>query len=280
MDKWQKGIQKDFWHDTTMSSIESDIEPFSYDDALNLVGGFGRFQWFSTIFIILGITSGSNVVYGLTFLTTLPEYECRSYYKGYSSYHWERCGKEQICTNEIEDFEWHVDYSSATSYHNWADPNRMDLTCVNKNLIGFLGSIYFVGFAISAAIVPRMADKYGRKNPYMCSLAVQFVVIILIFLCKNIYVAIFYYLLIGVCAGGRIAVGAMYMNEFIPEKYRLWVTTAMNLTDSTTMLIQAIYYSANRNWLPIHIYALLMCLLSLIGAILLPESPKFYYAKR
>ena len=72
----------------------------------------------------------------------------------------------------------------------------------------------------------------------------------------------------------------MYMNEFIPEKYRLWVTTAMNLTDSTTMLIQAIYYSANRNWLPIHIYGLIMCLLSLIAAVLLPESPKFYYAKR
>jgi hypothetical protein len=26
-----------------MSSAESDIEPFGYDDALNMVGGFGRF---------------------------------------------------------------------------------------------------------------------------------------------------------------------------------------------------------------------------------------------
>jgi len=43
IDKWQNGIQKDFWHASTMSSIESDIEPFSYDDALNMVGGFGRF---------------------------------------------------------------------------------------------------------------------------------------------------------------------------------------------------------------------------------------------
>ena len=86
--------------------------------------------------------------------------------------------------------------------------------------------------------------------------------------------------MIGLCAGGRIAVGSMYMNEFIPEKYRLWVTTAMNITDSTTMLIQALYYSADRDWLPIHIYALMMCLLSLVAAILLPESPKFYYAKR
>ena len=43
IDKWQNGIQKDFWHASTMSSVESDIEPFSYDDALNMVGGFGRF---------------------------------------------------------------------------------------------------------------------------------------------------------------------------------------------------------------------------------------------
>jgi hypothetical protein len=43
IDKWQNGIQKDFWHASSMSSAESDIEPFGYDDALNMVGGFGRF---------------------------------------------------------------------------------------------------------------------------------------------------------------------------------------------------------------------------------------------
>jgi len=190
----------------------------------------------------LGITSGSNVVYGLTFLTALPQYECQAYYKGYSTYHWEKCDRDEICEAKESDSKsllnnWRIDYDASTSYHNWVDPDVMDLTCVNKNAIGALGSAYFVGFAVSAGVVPRLADKQGRRNAYIASLGIQFFVYILICICKNVYLALFYYLLIGLCAGGRIAVGTMYMNEFIPEKYRLWVTTSMNLTDSTTMLI-------------------------------------------
>ena len=177
------------------------------------------------------------MVYGLTFLTALPQYECQSYYQGYSTYHWDKCERDEICEAKESDFRWRIDYEASTSYHNWVDPDVMDLTCVNKNAIGALGSAYFVGFAISAGVVPRLADKQGRRNPYIASLALHFIVYILICICKNVYLALFYYLLIGLCAGGRIVVGTMYINEFIPEKYRLWVTTFTGLTDSTTMLI-------------------------------------------
>jgi MFS family permease len=36
--------------------------------------------------------------------------------------------------------------------------------------MGALGSSYFLGFAISSAITPSLADKYGRKIPYLASL--------------------------------------------------------------------------------------------------------------
>ena len=46
------------------------------------------------------------------------------------------------------------------------------------------------------------------------------------------------------------------------------------------MAFQAIYYSINRNWLPIHIFGLIWCFFSLIAVFTIPESPKFYYANR
>ena len=48
----------------------------------------------------------------------------------------------------------------------------LDLTCVDKNLIGSIGSMFFLGFAISSGIVPRIGDKIGRKKPYLASMTV------------------------------------------------------------------------------------------------------------
>ena len=64
--------------------------------------------------------------------------------------------------------QWKINYDSPNSYHNFVE--MLDLTCVPKNVIGFIGSAYFIGFAISAAIVPAIADNYGRKLSYLTSL--------------------------------------------------------------------------------------------------------------
>lgn len=100
------------------------------------------------------------------------------------------------------------------------------------------------------------------------------------FFSKSIYFTIFLYFIIGVTSGGRIAVGTMYLNEFIPNKYQKQVITAMNSVDSCTMIIQGIYYTQSNNWVGIHSYGLVWCFVATLGAFLLPESPKFYYANR
>jgi hypothetical protein len=46
------------------------------------------------------------------------------------------------------------------------------------------------------------------------------------------------------------------------------------------MIFQGIYYSYNRDWLPLHEFGLLISAVVMIGILLLPESPKFYYANR
>ena len=82
-------------------------------------------------------------------------------------------------------------------------------------------SLYYLQVpAISSAVVPRLGDKVGRKVPYLASMFAQFLMYILLFISRNIYLTIFCYFIIGLASGGRVAIGTMYLNEFIPAKYQ------------------------------------------------------------
>jgi len=98
---------------------------------------------------------------------------------------------------------------------NWVDPSKLDLTCKDKYLLSAMGSLYFVGFAISSGFAPLAADKFGRKRPYLTCLLVQTSAYILIFFSPNVYITIWCYLFVGLCAGGRVSIGINYMNEFV-----------------------------------------------------------------
>ena len=50
--------------------------PKSFDDFIQIAGGFGRFQVFASVVLILGFMTGGEIVYGLAFLEKYPDYEC------------------------------------------------------------------------------------------------------------------------------------------------------------------------------------------------------------
>lgn len=99
------------------------------------------------------------------------------------------------------------------------DPQKLNLTCVDKKLIGMIGSLYFLGFAISAGVVSRLADKFGRKTPFFLSVLLLLISQIGIFYSTSIRVTIVLYLLVGLSAGGRVCISIQYLNEFTPTKY-------------------------------------------------------------
>ena len=138
----------------------------------------------------------------------------------------------------------------------------MDLTCVEKEVIGLLGSAYFLGFAISSGITPSLADKYGRKKPYQSSLIVQTIAYFVIIMSKDIYLTIGCYLMVGLCAGGRVAIGTNYLSEFIPLKYQNLLMSLLNCGDSTVMIWQSLYYTVIKDWYYLHIYG--VCAAALI----------------
>lgn len=133
---------------------------------------------------------------------------------------------------------------------------------MEKSVIGLLGSAYFLGFAISSGITPNLADKYGRKKPYQGSLIVQTFAYFVIIISKNIYLTIGCYLIVGLCAGGRVAIGSNYLSEFIPQKYQGLLMSLLNCGDASIMIWQSIYYSVIRDWYYLHVYG--VCAAALI----------------
>ena len=99
-----------------------------------------------------------------------------------------------------------------------------------------MGSLYFVGFAISAGIVTPLADIYGRKVIVLWSMVIQLLAYIAIIYSTNIYAVITYYFIIGMCAGGRECVGTVYFNEFFPSKHQNMGTSLSNAVDGSVMI--------------------------------------------
>lgn len=101
----------------------------------------------------------------------------------------------------------------------------LDLTCVSKGLIGMLGSSYFITFAISAATVPVLSDRIGRKWPLFFSILFQQFCWLLLFWSTSIYFSIALFFGVGLAAGGRVAICTTFANELVQLKHQSILTT-------------------------------------------------------
>ena len=75
---------------------------YDYDGCIDLLGGFGKLQWYAAVCLILAFMSGGQILYGLTFLVEIyPEYQCQVEHKDYSSVNWESCTRKHICDDKV-----------------------------------------------------------------------------------------------------------------------------------------------------------------------------------
>jgi MFS family permease len=78
--------------------------------------------------------------------------------------------KELICEKPQD--QWRINYDFPETLKTWADPDKLNLTCVSKAYVGSIGSAFFVGWALSAAIVPKLAKTFGKKIVILLSMLI------------------------------------------------------------------------------------------------------------
>lgn len=143
-----------------------------------------------------------------------------------------------------------------------------------------IGSLYFFGLAISSALIPPISDKYGRKWNFFICFVIQTVCYILLFQSTSFNFTKTLYFIVGICSGSFISVATTYMNEFLPTENQNLITSFLNSADALIIVFHAIYYTINKDWVPIHAFGVIMSFVLLRELLSIPESPKYLYAKK
>ena len=109
-----------------------------------------------------------------------------------------------------------VNWDSIRSLHNWME--QMDLYCTAKWQIGFLGSIYYLGFCIGAVLFAKVADTYGRKLCIRVIVLAHFIAFWPLIFTPNLYGRWAIMFVIGVIAAVRASVAINMLMEFVPVR--------------------------------------------------------------
>ena len=121
----------------------SDKPVYSIEQAMDKVGGLGRYN--ILLFFVLNAHYGicSVYTYNLSFLTMMPKFKCADGFEG-------DCTNKVVC--EYPDFKDnprdYIDYNSRFTLDNWIE--QMELWCEPGWLIGMFGTAYLLGFAFSS----------------------------------------------------------------------------------------------------------------------------------
>ena len=133
-----------------------------------------------------------------------------------------------------------------------------------------------MGWVSSVLWMPRLADSYGRAMIYKISMIGNIICIFFMHQTKDVKVMVGVMAGLGFLNSARTTIGFNYMNEFIPKSHKAIIGTLVKVSDSLAFLFTTIYFGwVAKTWIYPFYIGLSLCLLNLVGAFFLPESPKY-----
>ena len=166
--------------------------------------------------------TGCDFVYqNLAYMIQEPVYQCK--FSG--SEEWQTCTEADFCGNMITqpDIEWKIDWNDRRSIHNWRE--RLDLTCASKFRIDVLIWAWFIGIAITALWVPRLADKKSRKLYQGFSVGFDFCMYTILLFAESYALMVFVLFCMGLTNPLRVQIGWVYLLELVSTDYQTMVGT-------------------------------------------------------
>jgi MFS family permease len=119
---------------------------------------------------------------------------------------------------------------------------KLDLACQSDFIIGMIGASYFIGWASTLLILPRLSDLYGRAYIYRTGMVCYFTLICCYYFCSNVYLMIALNFCLGSTATCRMGVGFVYMQEFVKSRHQTLIATAFGTIDGFTYLTMTMYF--------------------------------------
>ena len=110
------------------------------------------------------------LIYNQGYLLLLPAFKCEGIIDPTPKKIEDQCKPEYFC--EHKEIKWSIVEDDIFTLDNWM--KKFNLYCGSDLLISAIGMAYFSGFAVGAAVLPGLSDKYGRKWTFVISVIAQF----------------------------------------------------------------------------------------------------------
>ena len=145
---------------------------------------------------------------------------------------------------------------------------------------GFIGTAFYFSWCLTLLVVPRYADKVGRKWLFLVSRLVECGLFLGTLVTRNYWIMVSLLACLGVAAAGRLNVGTVYMTEWFPRKNQTAVHI-VNQSGLTLVLLSYVifYWLINNETRYVSSLGYTICILTTILAFFIPESPRFLVAK-
>jgi hypothetical protein len=133
-----------------------------YDEALEKVGGFGRYQFILLFIMPILSCYGMQFSYLYGLLTYPVAFVCNFNGEGTT---WESCSREEICQSLSNG--GNIEYTADTKDENYLNGfyTDMDMVCWSDEKIYSFFQVYFIANFCSMFLV-SIPDRLGRKNTF------------------------------------------------------------------------------------------------------------------
>ena len=250
------------------------------DDLLKRAGGIRFFH--VIVYVALGM--GANVirsffVHFIPFLIQKQVYTCEFSEAALSAGATDGiCTRENICDGDERILSWEIDYSDNRSLHNWQQ--QLDLMCEPDWKAGLLGTVLYIFWCISLLIVPRQADRFGRRYLFLVSRLIETGLYLAVLLVTEYWTMLGLMIALGLCAAGRVNVGTVYVTEWFPRKNH----TALHMLFAGEVALGYIGFALyfwfwGNDTMNVSILAYTLGAISVLLTLIVPESPRLLAAK-
>jgi len=303
----------DQYPDVNKKSIEIKIQEtgvtkgVDVDEALELGGPCGRFQFLTqAFFMYMVLTIGYQVVFTY-FIASDPPWTCAGHIgtlhnttsltdtlhnntsltdtphntTSLNTTTSKFCREHQdvIFSTDSEFFyercklnRWEWKYTTTKDY---SFVTEYDLVCKKASTAALASSMFYIGGLIGSIVSGIVADTYGRKMVLLTSLSGTICLSIVCSFTKNVWQLTVVRGFLGAAQMTCYSIAFIILSEFISPSYRTISANMFQLNLCLSQLVIDISSYFDRTWRSLQIYATLPALLALAYFFTLPESPRW-----
>ena len=154
------------------------------------------------------------------------------------------------------------------------------MLCTPHYKIGLLGSFFFIGVISMMLVVPAIADSYGRRLPFIITMAASVSAQAWLMVTSSLDVALGLMMVLGMTFPGKNVVGLNYLLEFTSSKAQATVVNYYMYLEPVLTLYMTFHYAQYSNkYFPLQMIYLTIGIIDLLFIVaFLPESPRYFYS--